>query len=804
MNVKTTIVLALVLVVVVGVFFLLKPKTVAPEDKTTDEGEKKAKPLYELAQLVKFEVERPGKEKWVFEKPLKEGKKDEYEDWRLVEPIKAKVTNWEVNSFADKFKSPKYKEKFTPGQGGYPAADKIGLDKPKAVIAVTDAKGASRRVEVGDRVFGSSETYIRLVGQTEAYVADLDVREDLKKDISKIRSKDLLDFDKAKVAQVDVVHEGKSYTLVKGEGDAWVVDRPVKAPADKSKIDTFLSDVKGLRADDFIEDAPKNLTAFGLDKPNTSVTVTVEEKIEEPNAPETSTQPTTTQSTEPPKPKVKRSTFVVQIGGASDLKGEKFYGKLGDQPWIVSIAKSDYERIQPKLDQWRDAKVTQARVLDAHKIDVTVGGARTVLEKQGDLWKITAPTAGKAENSAVNDLLNAINDLKASDWVDQPKDKKAYGLDKPVAEIVLAIKGSAAAERILVGGNTESGLLTYVHQAASPSIAVVKLDSVKKLTVSPLAYRDRSVLHFAKHRADQIELTSKGTPIVLVKKEGVWKMTRPVAAEADGDAVNDLLGDLSALKASQIAGEGDLAAFGLDKPELTVAVTVQPPPPETRPTTTSAATTTTAATATTRATTTAASLPATHPVPTRPAPPPARYVLNVSKKNDKVYAALPDGKLVYELPDSTYNHLRAEMHDRKPLKFETSQTVGVEVVGGDVEKPLKFSKKDDKWTYTPDPHLAVDEQKVKDLLTALHDLKVERYESYAATDLKPFGLDRPALTVAVTLEGNKTLTMRLSAADKDGKRKAALDAEPGKIKVFVVTKDDVEKFVKKVGDFAKA
>lgn len=793
MNVKTTIVLAVVLLVVVGAFLMFKPKAATVDTKPSDQEEKKSKPLYELDQLVKFEVDKPGKEKLVFERPAKEGKKGEYEDWRIVEPIKAKVTNWEVSSFADKFKSPKYKEKFTPGQAGYPTADKISIDKPKAIVTVTDAKGTTKKIEIGDKVFGGSETYIKLAGANEAYVVDLDVREDIKKDVTKFRSKDLLDYDKDKVVQADVVHDGKTYSLVKS-GDGWVIDQPTKAPADKSKIDSFLSDLKFIRADDFIEDAPKTLTTFGLDKPKTTVTLTLEEKIEEKKeeAAQT-TQPTSTQAA----PKIKRSKVSVAFGGASDLKGEKFYCKPGDQPWVVSVSKSDYEKAQPKLDQWREAKVTQAKVLDAQKIELTSAEGRVVLEKDGESWKIAAPAAGKAENSAVTDLLNAINDLKASDWVDQPQDKKEYGLDKPAVEIVLVVKGSTAAERILVGGNTQSGLLTYVHQAASPSIAVVKLDAAKKLQVSPLSFRDRSILHFAKSRADQIELARQGATVVLVKQKDTWKMTQPVAADADTDAIDSLLSDLCSLKAGQIVGEGDPAKYSLDKPGLKVSVTVQPPPPESRPTTTSAPTTTGAA-----ATATAlASAPATKPAP--PAKP-TIHVLLVSKKGEKVYAMVQGGKLVYELPDSVYKNLTAEPHDRKPLKFETSQATAVEVVGGDVEKPLKFAKANDKWTYTPDPHLAIDEQKVKDLITALHDLKAERYESYAAADLKPFGLDAPALTVTLKTESNKTITMRLSAADKDGNRKAAIEAEPGKTKVFVVTKADVEKFAKKVGDFAKA
>ena len=787
MNPKTTIALALVLIVGVGAYLIFSPDAgTSPTQEPTDE-KKEAKPLYELAKLVKFEIERPGADqpKLVFAKSLKEGKESEYGDWRFVEPIKARTSNWEVNSFADKFKAPKSKGTFTPGKDGFPAADKIGLAKPKVVVTVTDEKGASRKIEVGDRVFGSNETYVRLAGQTEISTAEIDVREDLKKDVKKFRSKDLFDFDKGKAVQIELAHEGKTYLLLKGEAGKWVIDQPVKASADKGKVDSLLSDVRNLRADEFIEDAPKGLKPFGLEKPKTTLAVTIEKKIQEKKKDEP-----TTQSTQPAAPKIERTVYTVQFGGASDLKGEKFYCKLGDQPWVVSVAKSNYEKVQPKLDEWRDKKITQTKILDATKIDLTVDGGRITLEKKGDTWRMTAPKAGKVEASAVSDLLNALNDMKAANWEDDPKDKTAFGLDKPRAEIVLVVKGQPTPERILVGGNTKSGLLTYVHQAASRSIAVVKLADGKKLLAPTSSYRDRSVMHFAKSRADQIELAGKGATVTLAKQKGAWKMTQPIAADTDVDAVNDLLADLSSLKASQIAGEGDLAPFGLDKPELKVSVRVQPPP-EPKPTTTTAPTSTQAA----------ASKPAAKPAPKKPRES-KTHILCVTKKGDKIYAAQPKGAVIYQLSKAVYDNLTAEMHDRKPLVFETSKVTGVEVIGG--AKPLKFAKKGDAWSYLPDPHLKIDTKKVEDLLKGLGELKIDRYVSYQAKDLKAFGLDKPDMTVTVRTEDKKTVTMLLAKPDKDGKRAATLKGDPGKMKVFAVKKTDVSKFAKEIGDFAKS
>ncbi len=797
MNVKTTMVLLLVLVVGVGTYLIVAPKKPAPGTADADAEPKKSEPMYELAQLVKFELERPDKPKLVFEKPLKAGQTDQYDDWRMLEPVQAKTSNWEVNSFAEKFKAPKSLQKFTPGQGGFPTAEKCGLAEPQAVVTVTDKAGASRTLQIGARVFGSDETYVKLAGEDQAYVAELNVREDLKKDVKKFRSKDLFSFDKANAVQVKIEHEGKIYTVVKGEGDKWVIDQPVEAVADKSKLDSLLSDIRYLRADDFIEDEPKKLTPFGLDKPKTAVTVTVEKKITKEKKDEGDEAPTTTKAAEP-EFEIQRTTHTLAFGGEADLEGKKVYAKLGDKPWVVSVTKTNYEKVQPDLDAWRNPQVTQAKVLDARKINLKVAGKSITLEKKGGTWRMVAPSKGKVDAAAVSDLLSTLNGLKAVSWVDKPgKDKAKYGLDKPRAEITLNIKGQPAVERILVGGDTESGMLTYVHQAASPPVAVVKLDQAKKLLAPVSSYRDRSILTLSKARTDKIELTRKGRPaVVLAKQKGAWTMTKPVTAEADTDAVNDLLGELASLKATQIAGEGKLAEFGLDKPELTLTVTEQPPKP--KPTTKKAST----KPATTKAASTKPAKGKKAATKAAKKAKPTVHKLLVAKKGDTIYAARPGGKLIYQLSQATYDNLTAETHDRKVFDFKVDQAVGVEVVGG--VKPLKFKKDGDDWTYLPDPHLAVDAKKVKDMITALRDLKAEDYVSYTAKDLKPHGLDKPDMTVTVRLEGGKTLTMKLSKPEKDGGRKGVLAGKDMQGKVFTLTKADIEKFAKDIKDFVKS
>ena len=59
--------------------------------------------------------------------------------------------------------------------------------------------------------------------------------------------------------------------------DDWKITSPQKADANKIKVDTLLFSASDLRGDEWIEDDPKDLAQYGLDKPRLEVDVLVKD-----------------------------------------------------------------------------------------------------------------------------------------------------------------------------------------------------------------------------------------------------------------------------------------------------------------------------------------------------------------------------------------------------------------------------------------------------------------------------------------------------------------------------------------------
>jgi hypothetical protein len=76
--------------------------------------------------------------------------------------------------------------------------------------------------------------------------------------------------------------------------------------------------------------------------------------------------------------------------------------------------------------------------------------------------------------------------------------------------------------------------------------------------------------------ADQIEqmtVTAKGETTTLAKTDGVWKITAPVAADADSTEVSNLTTAIAALEINRVLDENasNLADFGLADPRIKIA-----------------------------------------------------------------------------------------------------------------------------------------------------------------------------------------------------------------------------------------
>ena len=799
MNVKTTIALVVLLAIGLGGILLLY----------TDWGEQKpqAQPaekklLADLGKVVRLEVQTPRESKGRMVLVSKDDK------WRLAEPVDAPATTWEVSSIVTTLTNLKYVRKYGPKDKDRPKADITSLpNDPLKIATLTDEDDKSYTILIGKKVpFSTSQTYVQVKGDEHLYVVEADLAEELKKTAADLRDKNVVDFQTDQAIRVTVRGE-QNYQLVKVD-DKWAIDRPVSARADQDRVRTLLNDIVAIYAEKFI-DEPKELTGYGLDKPRATVTV------------ELAPPKPTTQATQASKP-AKGRVITITFGTVADKKEQTIFAKLADQPWVFLVKESRLKDVQPKLLDLRDKKVLDIGSAEVTRIEAAFAEGKTLaLQKADEKWTMRKPFAGPCDAEAVKGLVDALRELKATDFQDNPASFAAYQLDPPRGKIVLHLRGKEQAAVLLLGGTTKSGEMAFVRAGTAKSVAVIPSEDFAKLLRGPEAYWTRQFLKLPENaEITEVTLARPRLRIVLERqKDGKFRLTAPIAAPADEDNVKDLIEALKDVKADKIVSLDKTLPkrFAKAKPQqvsLTYRVPIPTKPPTTKPTTTATAPATSTA-PTTAATSAKAPAPASKPTttsaPTTATAPAVKYEtrkagpLLVVKDKNHAYIWKPGTRpvAVGELGEDFYDKLNAEVRDRQVLKIDHEKVVAFSLAGG--KKPARvFKKVGEEWQFTADRHVRLDPEKIKDFLKEL-DFKAKRFVEYTATakaDLRRYALDAPADVLEITDSAGKTLTLRVSRTGPvDTEDRYATSSEvPG---VFVLSADDVKKIQKKLRDFQK-
>ena len=767
MNFKTTGLL-LALLVIVGVVWLFFPRSEpgdepeTPETFSTMDSEQDvlaSKPGQDT--IVRATVERPGKPTLVFERSPKADDPENMDNWRAIEPLAVPVENYIVNGLISTFVSLRSRAQFEPGAEGAPDEADAGLTPPVVTVTLVDKEDEEYKFEVGRKAAMSSDTYVRVVGEKTIHAATRDLHRDVKKEFNDYRDKKLCLLAAADAVSAEITADGKTFVLTRGENEAWVIDAPIKAYAKKDEVLKLIRKLSGLRAQEFVDDAPASLTSYGLDAPALTLKVTTETRHELPaEEPESETQPTE------PQYETITETYAIAIGGFADLKEEQRYARLADQPWVVSVRQSDVKDLVPELAKLRDPQITRVKANDATRLELTADGATTTLEKIDGHWQGSGDLSA-LETTAVADLLEAFEDLAAIDYVLEPGELSEYGLDQPRAVVTVTAGGTVQPVTIHVGDLTRSARNAYVLHEGQPTVYVVSAAQANRLVVPPLALRSRSIFTGDPQSVRRLEVTHAKSCYALLREDDGWRMTEPADAPVDRESMRVLVGDLCRLRARRVVGKEDYARFGLDDPLVTVRFAVEDvgPMPETAPT-------------------------------TEPTSAPARslieHTLSVGRRETVAYCRLDDDPYVFELDETLYRVLTAELIDRKLFVFQPELVVGLTIVGPG--GTLELSKEGDEWEYMPDPFVKLMQKKVKDFVKELAALRVESYVEYQDADLAAAGLLSAPVTVSIKHVGGRLDNLKLEQVSPGALPRLAGWIE--KKRTFMLRRPDVEKLLR--------
>lgn len=178
------------------------------------------------------------------------------------------------------------------------------------------------------------------------------------------------------------------------------------------------------------------------------------------------------------------------------------------------------------------------------------------LARKDGQWIITSPISTTADTQIISDLLKNILEYKSEKEVTGEQERWAdFGLKNPRRTIELETS-SGKKVTFMVGDNAPVGFSAYVATSAGSKVfsgsQYISTATLKSL----FDLRNKRVMAgLSTPEITGVLISSGKDTTTLEKVDNVWQITAPTKGKADTVLVNNLIDDISGLKATEIIDE---------------------------------------------------------------------------------------------------------------------------------------------------------------------------------------------------------------------------------------------------------
>jgi len=260
---------------------------------------------------------------------------------------------------------------------------------------------------------------------------------------------------------------------------------------------------------------------------------------------------------------------------------------------------------------------------------------------------------------------------------------------------------------------------------------------------------------------EEIEIKNADGATSHVQRVGTdWQLVAPDKADADDGVVGTVTSNLSTLEVQRVVDENptDLAQYGLNPPRVDLSFRLKDSKDFQR-----------------------------------------LLVGEKTPTGGDFFAKRPNENRVFLISsflDSIFNKTAFDLRDKAVLKFDRNQASSIELASG--AYVAQFTGSGSDWRIARPIAARADYATVEGLMTRLSSTFMQKIVVNETTDLKQYGLDKPALTAAVTT-GSAKATLILGRAD--GESRFAKDVSRSDI--FTVEETLFTELSKEIGTFRR-
>ena len=305
--------------------------------------------------------------------------------------------------------------------------EQFGLANPAITVEYKADGGAAGKLRLGNKNATQGEMYALKNDEKRVFLVSAFQETSFNRTPFDLRDKKILKFDREKADSL-VLTKGATSMEMSRNGSEWKVTKPVPSRSDYTAIEGFLTRLGSSNMSKLVEENPKDLAKYGLDKPSMTVTIGAGS-----------------------------AKTVLNVG---KKEGTETYAMDASRPMVFIVDTTLQADLDKNFDDYRKKELFEFRPFYLDKmravLDVPNGSKTFEFEKQKpakpadpETWKVTRVGGASftVDQAAMDDLLNKLVAIKAESFVDA---KTKTGIDKP-ALVVSASYDAGKFERVRFG-----------------------------------------------------------------------------------------------------------------------------------------------------------------------------------------------------------------------------------------------------------------------------------------------------------------------------------------------------------------
>src|SRR6266849_174387 len=357
-------------------------------------------------------------------------RKDAAGKWHMTQPLEVEADDDTVNNLVNALVEAEIKRTLdeTPQD-----VSLYGLNAPVVKLQMTLKDGKTLPVvSLGKDTPVGFSVYAQREGDPKILLAPQSLRIGLQKEVKDLRDRTVMAFTDDEVKKVEIHGPDKEIVLNKADA-GWTLEKPVEVRADDTEMRTFLSSLRSIKAQDFIEQPSQDLKEFGLAPPQLTVSLA----LGGDNAQKT-----------------------LLIGGekSGEQGNKQRYVKRGERDTLFVVGDWVLRDLSKTANDFRDKTVMRFGQDQAAKIEVKRqdGNGFTLTRGADKKWTIDKTHEGTFKEATLGQFVTDLHEARGFAIVaDNPSDLGAYGLQNPQVMISVSDDSGAKLASVLISQKAE-------------------------------------------------------------------------------------------------------------------------------------------------------------------------------------------------------------------------------------------------------------------------------------------------------------------------------------------------------------